>query len=60
MGQCPLVPEDLGPAANGALTGVAFSSPTDGWAVGVDWVTGRGAQQENLPLIVHWDGTAWN
>ena len=54
------VPEDLGPAANGALTGVAFSSPTDGWAVGVDWVTGRGAQQENLPLIVHWDGTAWN
>ena len=54
------VPEDLGPAANGGLTGVAFSSPADGWAVGVDWVTGRGGQQENLPLIVHWDGTAWN
>jgi hypothetical protein len=54
------VPEDLGPAANGALTGVAFSSTADGWAVGVDWVTGRGGQQENLPLIVHWDGTAWN
>jgi hypothetical protein len=54
------VPEDLGPAANGTLNGVAFSSPADGWAVGVDWVTGRGARQENLPLIVHWDGTAWN
>jgi hypothetical protein len=52
--------ENLGPAANGTLTGVAFSSPADGWAVGVDWVIGRGEQQENLPLIVHWDGTAWN
>jgi hypothetical protein len=54
------VPEDLGPAANGALTGVAFSSLADGWAVGVDWVAGRGKQRENLPLIVHWDGTGWN
>jgi hypothetical protein len=35
------------------------------WAVGGDASgalarTGRGGQQENLPLIVHWDGTAWN
>lgn len=47
--------------ANGsALTSVAFSSPTFGWAVGVDWVTGTVRHSGNWPLIVHWDGTAWN
>lgn len=54
------VPDDVVPGASGALVGVAFSSPTDGWAVGVNFETGKGGQPEYLPLIVHWDGTAWD
>jgi hypothetical protein len=36
----------------GYLTGVAGTSPTDGWAVG----TYFGPEP---PIIIHWDGTSW-
>lgn len=55
------VPAPVGdnPQATGALTGVAFCAPSDGWAVGTYWITSQGSQQ-NWPLIVHWNGIAWN
>lgn len=43
-----------------SLQSVAFSSPTSGWAVGAEFVTGTGRHSGDWPLIVHWDGTAWN
>jgi hypothetical protein len=46
--------------ANGGVCGVAFSSPTDGWAVGAALLANTGKQAGYRPLIVHWDGTAWN
>jgi hypothetical protein len=32
--------------ATGALTGVAFSASSDGWAVGSYWITGQGSPAE--------------
>jgi hypothetical protein len=52
------VPTGHSATANGTLFSVAFSSPTDGWAVG--GLTETGAHAGNWPLIVHCDGTAWN
>lgn len=52
------VPTGDSPEANGGLASVAFSSPTDGWAVGN--ITETGAHAGTWPLIVHSDGTAWN
>jgi hypothetical protein len=59
--ETPVPNADSPDEANGStLTSVAFSSPTDGWAVGVDWVTGTIKHAGDWPLIVHWDGTSWN
>jgi hypothetical protein len=49
------LPAGSGPQASGVLAGVAFSSSGDGWAVGT-YLAGK----EFWPLILHWDGTAWN
>jgi hypothetical protein len=38
------------------LTGVSADSATDAWAVGFYRTQAAGA----LPLILHWDGTAWS
>lgn len=54
------VPTGAFPEASGPLSGVAFSSPTYGWAVGAASLTNTGKQAGYRPLIVHWDGTAWN
>jgi hypothetical protein len=55
------VPAPIGdnPQATGGLADVAFSAPSDGWAVGTYWIASQGSQQ-NWPLIIHWNGTAWN
>jgi hypothetical protein len=59
--ETPVPNADSPDEANGStLTSVAFSSPTDGWAVGVDWVTGTIKHAGDWPLIVHGDGTSWN
>jgi hypothetical protein len=59
--EVPVPNADSPDEANGSgLTSVAFPSPAYGWAVGVDWVTGKGKHAGDWPLIVHWDGTAWN
>lgn len=52
------VPTGDSPEANGSLLSVAFSSPTDGWAVG--GLTETSVHAGIWPLIVHCDGTAWN
>jgi hypothetical protein len=54
------VPTGWYPDNDSALSSVTFSSPTYGWAVGVDWVPGTGKHSGDWPLIVHWDGTNWN
>ncbi len=36
---------------NNFLTGLSFSSPTDGWAVGME---------DYQPVGLHWDGTSWS
>jgi len=54
------VPTGASSEANGGVCGVAFSSPTDGWAVGAASLAHTGKQAGYWPLIVHWDGIAWN
>lgn len=45
-------------AGDNELTGVAALSENDAWAVG--WYLDNGGTGNQLPLIQHWDGTAWS
>lgn len=42
-----------GTTGRGALDGIAASSPSDMWAVGMD------GEQPNATFFLHWDGVAW-
>ena len=50
------VPSPSGAGTASLLDGVAFSSVTDGWAVGARYSLAEGGYRA---MIEHWDGTAW-
>jgi hypothetical protein len=53
------VPIPPDPNSHDSLGAVAFSAAADGWAVGAHQVTSHGTTITE-PLILHWNGTAWN
>jgi hypothetical protein len=49
------VPNPADHREHAGLRGISVTSPTDIWAVGLQRPDGQVA----LPLVLHWDGTAW-
>ena len=54
----PISASTLG-SGDHTLAGIAALSPTDVWAVGQTTTQDASGSRLELPLIVHWDGSAW-
>jgi PASTA domain len=49
-----------GQTRRSTISGLAFASASDGWAVGDVNISSQPSQERLFPLILHWDGTAWS